>query len=616
MINHNLRSWPSITAPGTNSSPFVPGRTSLSAASVFLLMAAAIATLLSVSTAAWAQTPVIYGLEYHIKNSYGGGSYLDTCGVASCSTTGRYSVVTDSLPDRVGAGTGMWRLESASGKAKGSNVLIGDVVHIRNLYAEGSYLDTCGGASCSTTTQWGVYTDSQPDRAGVGTGKWTVVSAAGKANGSQLLSSDVVHLRNMYSTGSYLDACGGTTCATTTKYGVMTDSQPNRDAGTGLWSFIPFGVAAAPPWNPVGNPAQSSTAAGGIAARALDGNRNGHYPSGSVTHTADGDPYPWWYMDIGLHRNIDMITIFNRTDCCSGRLAGAKIFVSNSPFKYSSPAATEANPEVSTYTFPDSAAGQAQINIPVGRLGRFIRIQHTSPGKILSIAEVAIHYPFAPTGNPDQSSTGYQGYAVRAIEARSDLLNGNFNAGSVTHTAPGDANPWWYWVVKHPQVETIFGITIYNRVDCCKERLSGAKVQMSLYPFTELAPPASYVEWTLGDMSATTCVDITGRMDSPAFSNRAVKSHESRHAPFQGGAIGGPYIRVIQPNGDPLSLTQVTVNRYDVNDLAFVKKVFGDKIVSSNLFYKTMASQYQYINKVPCGATYAQPDNVRGAHFR
>ena len=133
-------------------------------------------------------------------------------------------------------------------------------------------------------------------------------------------------------------------------------------------------VVAATPWNPVGNPAQSSTAAGGIAARALDGNRNGHYPSGSVTHTADGDPYPWWYMDIGLHRNIDMITIFNRTDCCSGRLAGAKIFVSNSPFKSASPAATEANPEVSTYTFPDSAAGQAQVNVPVGRLGR-IRIQ-------------------------------------------------------------------------------------------------------------------------------------------------------------------------------------------------------------------------------------------------
>ena len=375
----------------------------------FLLIAAVIATLLSVSTAAWAQTPVIYGLEYHIKNSYGGGSYLDTCGVASCSTTGRYSVVTDSLPDRVGAGTGMWRLESASGKAKGSNVLIGDVVHIRNLYAEGSYLDTCGGASCSTTTQWGVYTDSQPDRAGVGTGKWTVVSAAGKANGSQLLSSDVVHLRNMYSTGSYLDACGGTTCATTTKYGVMTDSQPNRDAGTGLWSFIPFGVAAAPPWNPVGNPAQSSTAVGGVASRAWDNNTDGNWGGGSVTHTADGDPHPWWHVDLGKIESIISIYIGNRTDCCSERLSGAKLFVSDVPFKTADPVATEQDPAVWTVTLGNATGWPGDDSI-VGRTGRYVRVQLPFPG-LLSLAEIAVKTVENPCrGRPTvHVGSGYNG---------------------------------------------------------------------------------------------------------------------------------------------------------------------------------------------------------------
>merc|ERR1712176_1556632 len=46
----------------------------------------------------------------------------------------------------------------------------------------------------------------------------------------------------------------------------------------------------------------------------------------------------------------------------------------------------------------------------------------------------------APYGIAYQSSTGWDGYASRAIDGN---VNRNWSGGSITHTASGDRNPWW-----------------------------------------------------------------------------------------------------------------------------------------------------------------------------
>ncbi len=64
---------------------------------------------------------------------------------------------------------------------------------------------------------------------------------------------------------------------------------------------------------------QSSEASGGAPGRAVDGDTNGTYTSGSVTHTtAQRDA--WWEVDLGELRLIDRIVVWNRTDCCDERL--------------------------------------------------------------------------------------------------------------------------------------------------------------------------------------------------------------------------------------------------------------------------------------------------------
>lgn len=82
----------------------------------------------------------------------------------------------------------------------------------------------------------------------------------------------------------------------------------------------------------VGKPAtQSSTfitgvAAGAEASRAVDGNTNQNYASGSCTHTRN-EVRPWWRIDLQRTATVDTVKIWNRVDCCSDRLDGVKVKV-------------------------------------------------------------------------------------------------------------------------------------------------------------------------------------------------------------------------------------------------------------------------------------------------
>ena len=58
---------------------------------------------------------------------------------------------------------------------------------------------------------------------------------------------------------------------------------------------------------------QSSTALGGDAKRAIDGNTDGNYDGGSVTQTSKGKNQ-WWGVQLAEEKEIKRIVLFNRTD--------------------------------------------------------------------------------------------------------------------------------------------------------------------------------------------------------------------------------------------------------------------------------------------------------------
>lgn len=69
-----------------------------------------------------------------------------------------------------------------------------------------------------------------------------------------------------------------------------------------------------------GTATQSSLASGGKPELAIDGNTDGTYNNGSVTHTAESGSSPWWEVDLGKSQQIELIKIYNRVDCCNERL--------------------------------------------------------------------------------------------------------------------------------------------------------------------------------------------------------------------------------------------------------------------------------------------------------
>jgi len=107
--------------------------------------------------------------------------------------------------------------------------------------------------------------------------------------------------------------------------------------------------------------------------------------------------------------------------------------------------------------------------------GRFVRLELSGAGRVLSLAEVQViskSTNIAPKGKAKQSSDSNGGVAARAIDG---TTNGNFISNSTTHTNASD-NPWWE--VELPEDTAIQAIVVWNRTDCCQERIKDLKISV------------------------------------------------------------------------------------------------------------------------------------------
>jgi putative heme-binding domain-containing protein len=61
-----------------------------------------------------------------------------------------------------------------------------------------------------------------------------------------------------------------------------------------------------------GRASQKNTASGGLAERAIDGNADPEYNSGTQTHTEENTANPWWEVDLGQPRPVEKLVVHNR----------------------------------------------------------------------------------------------------------------------------------------------------------------------------------------------------------------------------------------------------------------------------------------------------------------
>ncbi len=240
---------------------------------------------------------------------------------------------------------------------------------------------------------------------------------------------------------------------------------------------------------------QSSTYGSAVASLAADGVWDGNFFDGSVTHT-QFEPAPFWEIDLGAARSISHVSLFNRTDCCSDRLADFYVFASATPFTSTDPVVTAGQPGViSVHQTPPTTLPPNLYTLAIGGLGRYVRVQLASAG-FLSLAEVQVWGTLnlgsnLSLGRPTSQSTTYAPSAL-AVDGNTD---GNFAGGSVTHTL-GEASPWWE--VDLGAVKAISDIKLFNRTDCCGGRLNNYYIFVSDVPFVSTDPMATQAQTGVG----------------------------------------------------------------------------------------------------------------------
>ena len=123
---------------------------------------------------------------------------------------------------------------------------------------------------------------------------------------------------------------------------------------------------------------QSSTAYGGDANRALDGNTNNTYSQNSITHT-NFEKQAWWQVDLGRSEQVGFVRLFNRGDGeVAKRLSNFDVILYNDKSK-----------EVSKQYIKQLTSNQLDVQFN-GQLGRYIRIQLRHEHQALSLAEVEV----------------------------------------------------------------------------------------------------------------------------------------------------------------------------------------------------------------------------------
>gem|GEM_PF-4195088 len=186
-----------------------------------------------------------YGDVIHLQNKWSGnysGGFLDTRGYQrDFEKTGNFLCVSTATSQNRDNGSGSWKVISASGKAEGTPVLVGDQIHLQNQwnYGKGGYLDTRGyQRDFEKTGNLLCVSTSNAKNRDSGSGVWKI-SSPGKSNGTPVASSSDIQLQNGWNrfSGGYLDTRGYQKDfeKTGNHLCVSTANSSNRDKGSGTW---------------------------------------------------------------------------------------------------------------------------------------------------------------------------------------------------------------------------------------------------------------------------------------------------------------------------------------------------------------------------------------------
>ncbi|MFT5127850.1 MAG: hypothetical protein ACI8W8_001457 [Rhodothermales bacterium] len=212
-----------------------------------------------------------------------------------------------------------------------------------------------------------------------------------------------------------------------------------------------------------GSPSQSSNYGGNTAAKAIDGDFSGKFAGCACTVE---EPGSWWEIDLGSSQPIDAILVWNRHDCCPERLDKTSFAILD-----------DARQEVARHSVDKAVRKNVwPVNPDSGFAvpGRYVRVAlPAESAQFLTLGEVQIFSDgknIARQGTPKQSSD-----FLPTTNGAANAINGN-TSGSFAACACTTEQAGAWWEIDLGATQGIDSIVLWNRHDCCPERLDKASI--------------------------------------------------------------------------------------------------------------------------------------------
>jgi len=237
-----------------------------------------------------------------------------------------------------------------------------------------------------------------------------------------------------------------------------------------------------------GTASSSSVGWGGVPSRVIDGNRNGNWGGQSCQHSAgNGGQHSVSVTlpagDLGVKYPISFINIYNRLDaCCDQKINGAMVYADE---HQCGQVQFQEGKQPYQFNCGNFSAGVVSVKLSSGQSLHVCEIEvlvleENMPKNIPVFSNVALGRPAA------QSSVGWGGVAARAVDGNT---NKQWGGRSCTHSSQATGN---WWTVQLDQEQYIQSIKIHNRLDCCSNRINGAKVWVGRGSEWELCGDVNY----------------------------------------------------------------------------------------------------------------------------
>jgi len=242
---------------------------------------------------------------------------------------------------------------------------------------------------------------------------------------------------------------------------------------------------------------QSSEGWNGHANRAVDGNTSGDYNQHSCTHTTQTNNKQWWRANFEQKSAVEKVEVWNRVDCCSNRLNGVQVRVAEhgggghvcGKLGSGATSEVECNESPADYLVVEGQTDHLTI-CELKAFGYAVSSPAPPPEDLLKITGAT------------QSSEGWNGHANRAVDGNT---SGDYNQHSCTHTTHTNNKQWWRG--NFEQKSSVNKVEVWNRVDCCSNRLNGIQVRVAMG--TQGPDQANHVCGKLGS-GATSTVSCGG----------------------------------------------------------------------------------------------------------